>query len=445
MATLLLIIIYLAFISLGLPDSMLGAIWPAAYAELGVPVSFAGIASVVVTSGTVISSLLSVRVIRRFGTGRVTAVCVLLTASALLGISFTGSFAAILLLALPLGLGGGAIDAALNNYVALHYKASHMSFLHGFWGVGASISPLIVSYYLMQNGNWHGGFRTVSIIQFCAGVGDDCQRSRSGRRYPHAKPDELIGEPVVVSNRAALKRRGAIYSVLSFFSTARRRRPSDSGRRPFRPACAELSRVAADGVRCSSSASWAGAWSPAFLRCASRSARAHLLGLVTAAMGALLLALPLPQGFALAGLLLFGLRVRADLPQPAAYHAQALRQGYSQAVIGLQMASAYIGSSSHAAARRLDRPGRRVWRVSYYLLACLARCTRASSSATAGRIRRCAGGGGITKNGIKQRGRSRLFFTITPRAIQTFVRYNGERSFSAATNTGVALLHSYNL
>ncbi|MEZ4628919.1 MAG: MFS transporter [Eubacteriales bacterium] len=438
MATLLLIIIYLAFISLGLPDSMLGAIWPAAYAELGVPVSFAGIASVVVTSGTVISSLLSVRVIRRFGTGRVTAVCVLLTASALLGISFTGSFAAILLLALPLGLGGGAIDAALNNYVALHYKASHMSFLHGFWGVGASISPLIVSYYLMQNGNWHGGFRTVSIIQFSLAL-VMIATLPFWAKVSHAKPDELIGEPVVVSNRAALKRRGAIYSVLSFFFYCAAEASVGSGRRPISSACAELSPASprmgfdvlhrhhgrAHGHRRSCDA--------------RQGARAHLLGLVTAAMGALPLHCHCRKGSPSRGCCSSASGARRSSPtccisRPSALARDTRRRSSDCRWRPLISAAQSCRRSSAGSARPQGLAG-------FPIICWLAspRCTRASSSATAGRD---TAGRRRRRHNKKRhqtaRQKPRCFFTITPRAIQTFVRYNGERSFSAATNTGVA-------
>ena len=129
----------------------------------------------------------------------------LLTASALLAISFTKSFVVLLLLAIPLGLGGGAIDAALNNYVALHYKASHMSFLHSFWGVGATISPLIMSQFLKQNGNWQGGYRFVSIIQLSLALIMFLTLPLWGK-VSHASPDELLGGPIEIDNRVAIKK-----------------------------------------------------------------------------------------------------------------------------------------------------------------------------------------------------------------------------------------------
>jgi fucose permease len=166
MATFLLIIIYFAFISLGLPDSLLGATWPIMQPDFGVPYSFAGIASMVISGGTIISSLLSGRVINRFGTGKVTFVSVLMTAVALLGFSLAPSFPWIVVLAIPLGLGAGAVDSGLNEYVAEHYKSHHMSWLHCFWGIGAMSGPLIMSQTIALDHSWRSGYLIVSIIQW---------------------------------------------------------------------------------------------------------------------------------------------------------------------------------------------------------------------------------------------------------------------------------------
>jgi len=166
-STILLIIIYLSFISLGLPDSLLGSAWPSMYGGINVPLHFAGYISMIIAGGTVISSILSERIIRRFGTGVVTAFSVLMTAVALLGFSLSSSFALLCLWAVPLGLGAGSVDAALNNYVALHYKAKHMSWLHCFWGVGASMGPIIMSFFLINRNSWNLGYRSIGIIQCC--------------------------------------------------------------------------------------------------------------------------------------------------------------------------------------------------------------------------------------------------------------------------------------
>lgn len=170
MASLLLAIIYLAFISLGLPDSLLGAAWPVAHVQMGVSISYAGIVSMIIALGTIVSSLLSDRLTRRIGTGLVTAVSVLFTAVALFGFSVSNAFWMLCLWAIPYGLGAGAIDAALNNYVAIHYASRHMSWLHCFWGVGAAVSPYIMGQALANGNSWSSGYQTVSIIQIAITV-----------------------------------------------------------------------------------------------------------------------------------------------------------------------------------------------------------------------------------------------------------------------------------
>jgi fucose permease len=166
-STILLIIIYLSFISLGLPDSLLGSAWPSMYGGLQVSLHYAGYISMIIAGGTVISSIFSEKIIRRFGTGVVTAFSVLMTAAALLGFSFSITFSLLCLWAIPLGLGAGSVDAALNNYVALHYKAKHMSWLHCFWGVGASTGPIIMSFFLINRNSWNLGYRTIGLLQCC--------------------------------------------------------------------------------------------------------------------------------------------------------------------------------------------------------------------------------------------------------------------------------------
>ena len=169
MYSLLLALIYIAFISLGLPDSLLGSGWPVMHSELGILVSFMGMVSMVISGGTIVSSLFSDRLTRRLGTRTVTVISVFLTVIALFGFSFSNSFWMLIVFAVPYGLGAGAIDAALNNYVALHYKAKHMSWLHCFWGVGTIVSPFIMGYAL-KNLTWNGGYRIVGLIQLAIAV-----------------------------------------------------------------------------------------------------------------------------------------------------------------------------------------------------------------------------------------------------------------------------------
>ncbi len=165
MATLLLTVIYIAFIGLGIPDSLFGTAWPAIYTEFQLPISFASFVSVTICCGTIVSSMSSAKLIRRFGTNRVSAFSTALTAAALLGFSFSGNLLVMCLCAIPLGLGAGAIDTALNNYVALHYSATHMSFLHCFFGVGVSVSPFVLSLVISGGSGWRGGYRIAFGIQ----------------------------------------------------------------------------------------------------------------------------------------------------------------------------------------------------------------------------------------------------------------------------------------
>lgn len=166
-STALLMMIYLSFISLGLPDSMLGSAWPAMNVSLNAPLWGAGLVQMMISFCTIISSLNSAKLIRRFGTGKLTAISVATTALALLGFSLAKNYAFLLLMAVPLGLGAGAVDAGLNNYVALHCEAKHMSWLHCFWGVGTIIGPMILSAVLRVGGSWATGYRAVGLIQ-CA-------------------------------------------------------------------------------------------------------------------------------------------------------------------------------------------------------------------------------------------------------------------------------------
>ena len=166
MFSLLLAVIYLAFISLGLPDSLLGSVWPTIYQEFNVPVSYAGAIFMIISAGTIFSSLQSDRLTKSLGTGKVTAFSVLMTAVALFGFSISHSYWMLVLWAIPYGLGAGSVDASLNNYVALHYKSHHMSWLHCMWGVGASIGPYIMSFALVNGQSWNIGYRYISLIQF---------------------------------------------------------------------------------------------------------------------------------------------------------------------------------------------------------------------------------------------------------------------------------------
>ena len=165
----LLALIYLAFISLGLPDSLLGSAWPLMHLEMGVPISYMGIITMLISGGTIVSSLMSDRLTRKFGTKILTVASVFLTVIALFGFSFANNFSMLIAFAIPYGIGAGAIDAALNNYVALHYKAKHMSWLHCFWGVGTIVSPFVMGYALTSS-TWNNGYRIVGFMQLVIAI-----------------------------------------------------------------------------------------------------------------------------------------------------------------------------------------------------------------------------------------------------------------------------------
>lgn len=218
MATLLLIVIYAAFISLGLPDSLFGTAWPAIYSEFNLPISASALVTVTVSCCTVVSSLFSARVIRRFGTGKVSFVSTLLTALAMAGFALAPNLGTMMLLALPLGLGAGAVDAALNNYVALHYSATHMSFLHCFYGVGVSISPYILSLVITGAGGWRGGYRIVCLLQLAIALLLGMTLPLWGRGKPTATRGE--GEKVrALSLGQTLKIPGVKVMGLLFFTS----------------------------------------------------------------------------------------------------------------------------------------------------------------------------------------------------------------------------------
>lgn len=212
MTTLLLVVIYLAFISLGLPDSLLGAGWPVMHTHFGVPLQFAGIVSMIISFGTVVSSLASERLTKRFGTRYVTLISIALTAAALLGFSVSTAFWMICLWAIPYGLGAGSIDAALNNYVALHYSSRDMSWLHCFWGIGTIASPYIISFSL-SHASWQVGYRTVAALQ--AGIALIVLLTLPLWRV-HQNAEDPVQKAKVLGLSGALRIRGVLPLLIGF-------------------------------------------------------------------------------------------------------------------------------------------------------------------------------------------------------------------------------------
>ena len=210
MFSILLLMIYLAFISLGLPDALLGSAWPIMYQEFAVPVSYSGTVFMIICGGTICSSLNSEKLNRRFGTGKITAISVLLTAIALFGFSISHSFIMLCLFAIPYGLGAGSVDAALNHYVALHYSSRHMSWLHCMWGLGASVGPYIMGFVLQRGEPWNRGYLIVSIIQFTLAIILFCSLSLWKKN-----PEELKENAASTAKQEALKQEAPKQRALS--------------------------------------------------------------------------------------------------------------------------------------------------------------------------------------------------------------------------------------
>ncbi len=343
MASLLLAVIYLAFISLGLPDSLLGAGWPAMHGFFSAPLSAAGVISMVISGGTIVSSLASERLIRRLGTRMVTLLSVLLTAGALWGFSVSTRFWMLCVWAVPYGLGAGSIDAALNNYVALHYTSRDMSWLHCFWGVGTIISPQIMSRALIR-ASWQAGYRTVSLIQL--GIAAVLLLTLPlWRVHAETAPGEERGS--VLGIRGALRLRGAPELLCAFFCYC----SAESVCMLW--AASYLVTVRGVGVeRAAAFASLffigmtAGRFLAGFLSNRLGDRNMIRLGFAVAAAGVAVTGLPgLPDTAALAGLVIVGLGCAPVYPSiihstPALFGAEN-----SRGLIGLEMASAYAGST----------------------------------------------------------------------------------------------------
>ena len=343
MLSLLLGIIYLSFISLGLPDSLLGAAWPVIHAEIGAPLSASGFVFMIIAVGTIVSSLLSDRLTRRLGAGKVTAISVAMTCAALFGFSFSRSYASLCLCAIPYGLGAGGVDAALNNYVALHYASRHMSWLHCMWGVGATVGPAIMGAMLAAGHSWNAGYRSIGLIQLVlmaillfslplwrAADGGAAESGRGG----------------ALSLREIVSLRGVKAVMLCFFCYCAVEQTVGLWASSYLVTARGVDPVTA--AKCGSLfflGITAGRAVSGFLTFKLGDREMVRLGLGIIALGILLVLLPVGNGAALAGLILIGLGCAPVYPSlihstPAHFGAER-----SQAIIGVQMASAYTGTS----------------------------------------------------------------------------------------------------
>lgn len=339
MTTLLLIIIYIAFISLGLPDSMLGAAWPLMQREMSLPLEGAGLVSTIVSAGTIVSSLLSGKLIKKLGTGLLTMLSVLMTALALLGFSATQNYFWLCLMAIPLGLGAGAVDAALNDFVARNFSSRHMSWLHAFWGVGATTGPLLLAYVVSQSGRWQGGYRTVSIIQFVL-------VAILALSLPlWRKQDKANGEDVAHSktNGSIWKIPGMIPNLISFFGYCGMELTAGLWFASFL--------VAERGLTAETASAWAssyyfgimlGRMINGFLTMKFSSKTLIRSGQVLILSGLILLFIP-KATFSLIGLLLVGMGCAPIYPSMLHETPARFGEENSSRLMGIQMASAYLG------------------------------------------------------------------------------------------------------
>lgn len=346
MFSLLLALIYVSFISLGLPDSLLGSAWPQMQESLGVSLSLGGVISFLITASTILSSLMSHQVIQRFGTGAVTMCSVAMTALALFGFSLSNSFLALCLWAIPYGLGAGSVDAALNNFVALHCKAKHMSWLHCFWGIGATGGPYIMGLCLSRGMGWQAGYRTISFLQMALTL-------ILLLSLPLWKKQELPlsgGEtvrPQTPQWGKLLKRPGVKAALTAFFFYSALELTTGLWGSSYM--------VAVRGISPETAAKWislfylgitAGRFFSGFLTLRFSDDAMVRLGEGTAIVGILLMLLPLHNLFLCLGLILTGLGCAPIYPSLLHATPQRFGKSLSQSLMGTQMAISYLGSTT---------------------------------------------------------------------------------------------------
>lgn len=349
MINLLLAIIYLAFISLGLPDALLGSAWPTMSHDIGAQISWAGGISMVISAGTIVSALLSDRMTKRFGAGKVTFVSVALTALALLGFSFAPNYIVLILLAIPYGLGAGGVDAALNNYVAVHYESRHMSWLHCMWGIGASAGPYVMGFALSHGLGWSAGYQYIAIVQVILTVILFISLPLWNNRTAHKlqKSIQISKEySKTLSFAEVLRIPGAKNILIMFFCYCAIEQTAGLWASSYMVLYGSVSRVVAAG--------WAslfyvgitaGRFISGFLTMRFNDENMIRLGQLVMILGILVLLLPLPNHIALvAGFVIIGLGCAPIYPCVIHSTPHYFGADKSQAIVGMQMASAYIGS-----------------------------------------------------------------------------------------------------
>ena len=342
MVTLLLAIIYISFVSLGLPDALLGAAWPLMQADLNVPVSYAGGIALIISIGTVISSLLSDRLTKALGSGKVTAISTGMTAVAILGFSFSTEFWQLCLWAIPYGLGAGSVDASLNNYVAIHYASRHMSWLHCMWGLGASIGPYVMGAALTGGMGWNTGYRLISLLQLTLTAVLFCTLPLWKTQKSEAASGGGKAKPLTVKQIFSLK--GAKEVMVAFFCYC-----------ALEQTCilwGSSYLVMVNGLDEETAASLAslfmlgltfGRFLSGFVTYKLNDANMIRLGSAIIVAGVAVMLLPLGHYSTMAGLALMGLGCAPIYPCIIHSTPDHFGEENSQAIIGIQMASAYVG------------------------------------------------------------------------------------------------------
>lgn len=343
MFQLLLLIIYLSFISLGLPDGLLGAAWPAIYREMDLPVSYAGIISMLIAGGTIVSCLQSDRLNKKLGTGKVTAVSVAMTMAALFGFSMSRSFLSLCLWAVPYGLGGGSVDAALNNYVALHYKSRHMSWLHCMWGIGAMTGPYVMGQVLAGGRSWPLGYRIVGFLQLALTVLlfltlSLWKKEEEGERDGAGRGRELIPLKKIVTFQGVKEVMVCFFCYCAMEATAGLWASSYLNLWKGIPAetAAFYGSLFYIGIT-------AGRAISGFVTMRFNDTQMVRMGQALIGIGILVVLLP-PESCSLAGLVVIGLGCAPVYPSIIHSTPEHFGADRSQAIIGVQMASAYVGT-----------------------------------------------------------------------------------------------------
>ena len=344
MLWILLVLIYLSFISLGLPESLLGASWPLMHQDLQVPVSYAGILSMAIAGGTILSSFFSGPVIRRFGTGRVLVASVGMTAVALFGFAFSDSFWMLLLWTIPYGLGAGSVDTALNNYVALHYKAKHMNWLHSFWGVGATLGPYIMGYVLLRGFSWNQGYLSIALIQaLLFGV---LLASLSIWKKAKEETSQENQEHQVMKLSQLWKRKGAKMALLGYFAYCSLEATTGLWGATF---LVKVKKIAPE-----TAASWIaffylgitfGRFVSGFASSKFTNKELIRMGQAMVLLGIITLMIPFQSFGFLIGFFMIGLGCAPIYPSMLHETPVNFGREVSQSIIGMQMAAAYVGTT----------------------------------------------------------------------------------------------------